>query len=190
MDLVNIWWRIASLLCGGQVLYLLDLLGLSLGFTSLILKHLKQPCPCLCISFCPFSRSPAVIVVSRMLLVCVLLWTPQWSMVGSIVSIVLTLKGDSCNALMITFLFISLPAEKPCPHFLFYVFLTTCFISESGLGHMLITTLHIWCLGHESEDSMSTLAGRRGMRPKMMMPFDSQPPQRKLKVSLSLVLPV
>uniref|UniRef100_A0A674G7H5 Neogenin 1 n=1 Tax=Taeniopygia guttata TaxID=59729 RepID=A0A674G7H5_TAEGU len=33
--------------------------------------------------------------------------------------------------------------------------------------------------GHESEDSMSTLAGRRGMRPKMMMPFDSQPPQRK-----------
>uniref|UniRef100_A0A674MML9 Neogenin 1b n=1 Tax=Takifugu rubripes TaxID=31033 RepID=A0A674MML9_TAKRU len=26
--------------------------------------------------------------------------------------------------------------------------------------------------GHESEDSMSTLAGRRGMRPKMMMPFD------------------
>uniref|UniRef100_A0A8C6KQC0 Neogenin 1a n=1 Tax=Nothobranchius furzeri TaxID=105023 RepID=A0A8C6KQC0_NOTFU len=33
--------------------------------------------------------------------------------------------------------------------------------------------------GHESEDSMSTLAGRRGMRPKMMMPFDAQPPQRK-----------
>ncbi|XP_008335275.1 neogenin 1a isoform X3 [Cynoglossus semilaevis] len=32
-------------------------------------------------------------------------------------------------------------------------------------------------LGHESEDSMSTLAGRRGMRPKMMMPFDAQPPQ-------------
>uniref|UniRef100_A0A670ZF12 Neogenin n=1 Tax=Pseudonaja textilis TaxID=8673 RepID=A0A670ZF12_PSETE len=31
--------------------------------------------------------------------------------------------------------------------------------------------------GHESEDSMSTLAGRRGMRPKMTMPFDSQPPQ-------------
>ncbi|XP_043099961.1 neogenin 1a isoform X9 [Puntigrus tetrazona] len=31
--------------------------------------------------------------------------------------------------------------------------------------------------GHESEDSMSTLAGRRGMRPKMMMPFDAQPPQ-------------
>lgn len=30
---------------------------------------------------------------------------------------------------------------------------------------------------------MSTLAGRRGMRPKMMMPFDSQPPQRKLKAS-------
>uniref|UniRef100_A0A670ZEW6 Neogenin n=1 Tax=Pseudonaja textilis TaxID=8673 RepID=A0A670ZEW6_PSETE len=28
-----------------------------------------------------------------------------------------------------------------------------------------------------SEDSMSTLAGRRGMRPKMTMPFDSQPPQ-------------
>lgn len=34
--------------------------------------------------------------------------------------------------------------------------------------------------GHESEDSMSTLAGRRGMRPKMMMPFDSQPPQPSL----------
>ncbi|XP_057189438.1 neogenin 1a isoform X4 [Triplophysa rosa] len=31
--------------------------------------------------------------------------------------------------------------------------------------------------GHESEDSMSTLAGRRGIRPKMMMPFDAQPPQ-------------
>ncbi|KAL2088756.1 hypothetical protein ACEWY4_015655 [Coilia grayii] len=31
--------------------------------------------------------------------------------------------------------------------------------------------------GHESEESMSTLAGRRGMRPKMMMPFDTQPPQ-------------
>ncbi|XP_069480708.1 neogenin isoform X3 [Ambystoma mexicanum] len=31
--------------------------------------------------------------------------------------------------------------------------------------------------GHESEDSMSTLAGRRGMRPKMMMPFEAQPPQ-------------
>ncbi|KAK5620477.1 hypothetical protein CRENBAI_023340 [Crenichthys baileyi] len=31
--------------------------------------------------------------------------------------------------------------------------------------------------GHESDDSMSTLAGRRGMRPKMMMPFDAQPPQ-------------
>lgn len=37
----------------------------------------------------------------------------------------------------------------------------------------------ITLLGHESEDSMSTLAGRRGMRPKMMMPFDAQPPQRK-----------
>ncbi|XP_063045377.1 neogenin 1a isoform X3 [Engraulis encrasicolus] len=31
--------------------------------------------------------------------------------------------------------------------------------------------------GHESEESMSTLAGRRGMRPKIMMPFDTQPPQ-------------
>uniref|UniRef100_A0A8C7KLW0 Neogenin 1 n=1 Tax=Oncorhynchus kisutch TaxID=8019 RepID=A0A8C7KLW0_ONCKI len=31
--------------------------------------------------------------------------------------------------------------------------------------------------GHESEDSISALAGRRGMRPKMMMPFDTQPPQ-------------
>ncbi|XP_034431617.1 neogenin 1a isoform X5 [Hippoglossus hippoglossus] len=31
--------------------------------------------------------------------------------------------------------------------------------------------------GHESEESMSALAGRRGMRPKMMMPFDAQPPQ-------------
>ncbi|XP_039579025.1 neogenin isoform X7 [Passer montanus] len=35
--------------------------------------------------------------------------------------------------------------------------------------------------GHESEDSMSTLAGRRGMRPKMMMPFDSQPPQQSVR---------
>uniref|UniRef100_A0AAY4E455 Contactin-3 n=1 Tax=Denticeps clupeoides TaxID=299321 RepID=A0AAY4E455_9TELE len=30
--------------------------------------------------------------------------------------------------------------------------------------------------GHETED-VSTLAGRRGVRPKMMMPFDAQPPQ-------------
>ncbi|KAM8782070.1 neogenin isoform 7-T7 [Rhynchonycteris naso] len=35
--------------------------------------------------------------------------------------------------------------------------------------------------GHESEDSMSTLAGRRGMRPKMVMPFDSQPPQQSIR---------
>lgn len=35
--------------------------------------------------------------------------------------------------------------------------------------------------GHESEDSMSTLAGRRGMRPKMMMPFESQPPQQSIR---------
>lgn len=48
-----------------------------------------------------------------------------------------------------------------------------------GLGCTLATNLHTLYLGHESEDSMSTLAGRRGMRPKMMMPFDSQPPQRK-----------
>jgi neogenin len=44
---------------------------------------------------------------------------------------------------------------------------------------MLAANLHTLYPGHESEDSMSTLAGRRGMRPKMMMPFDSQPPQRK-----------
>ncbi|XP_076879848.1 neogenin 1a isoform X3 [Brachyhypopomus gauderio] len=31
--------------------------------------------------------------------------------------------------------------------------------------------------GHESEDGMSAVAGRRGMRPKMMMPFDAPPPQ-------------
>uniref|UniRef100_A0A3Q2CFF8 Neogenin 1a n=1 Tax=Cyprinodon variegatus TaxID=28743 RepID=A0A3Q2CFF8_CYPVA len=35
--------------------------------------------------------------------------------------------------------------------------------------------------GHESDDSMSTLAGRRGMRPKMMMPFDAQPPQQSVR---------
>uniref|UniRef100_A0A8C1BDV9 Neogenin 1a n=1 Tax=Cyprinus carpio carpio TaxID=630221 RepID=A0A8C1BDV9_CYPCA len=35
--------------------------------------------------------------------------------------------------------------------------------------------------GHESEDSISTLAGRRGMRPKMMMPFDAQPPQQSVR---------
>lgn len=34
--------------------------------------------------------------------------------------------------------------------------------------------------GHEIEESVSTLAGRKGVRPKIMMPFDSQPPQRKL----------
>ncbi|XP_067829536.1 neogenin-like isoform X3 [Heptranchias perlo] len=32
-------------------------------------------------------------------------------------------------------------------------------------------------LGRELEDGMSTLSGRRGLRPKMMMPFDAQPPQ-------------
>ncbi|XP_048376519.2 neogenin 1a isoform X4 [Stegostoma tigrinum] len=32
-------------------------------------------------------------------------------------------------------------------------------------------------LGRELEDGMSTLSGRRGLRPKMMMPFDTQPPQ-------------
>ncbi|XP_017209685.1 neogenin isoform X3 [Danio rerio] len=31
--------------------------------------------------------------------------------------------------------------------------------------------------GHDMEDSVSTLPGRRAVRPKMMMPFDSQPPQ-------------
>uniref|UniRef100_A0A8K9XCB2 Neogenin n=1 Tax=Oncorhynchus mykiss TaxID=8022 RepID=A0A8K9XCB2_ONCMY len=35
--------------------------------------------------------------------------------------------------------------------------------------------------GHESEDSISALAGRRGMRPKMMMPFDTQPPQQSVR---------
>ncbi|XP_030630781.1 neogenin [Chanos chanos] len=31
--------------------------------------------------------------------------------------------------------------------------------------------------GHDTEDSASTMAGRRGVRPKITMPFDSQPPQ-------------
>ncbi|PIO05042.1 hypothetical protein AB205_0077620 [Aquarana catesbeiana] len=35
--------------------------------------------------------------------------------------------------------------------------------------------------GLESEDSVSSLAGRRGMRPKIMMPFDSQPPQQSVR---------
>ncbi|XP_017341341.1 neogenin isoform X7 [Ictalurus punctatus] len=35
--------------------------------------------------------------------------------------------------------------------------------------------------GHEVEESVSTLAGRRGMRPKIMMPFDSQPPQQSVR---------
>lgn len=91
--------------------------------------------------------------------------------------------------LMIIFLFISLPAETPFP-----IFLSLSSESPtrnvlllrwlSSLGYTLVSNHYIWCLGHESEDSMSTLAGRRGMRPKMMMPFDSQPPQRKLKASL------
>ncbi|XP_026124317.1 neogenin 1a isoform X10 [Carassius auratus] len=42
--------------------------------------------------------------------------------------------------------------------------------------------------GHESEDSMSTLAGRRGMRPKMMMPFDAQPPQQSVRNTPSVDL--
>uniref|UniRef100_A0AAR2J5L9 Neogenin 1 n=1 Tax=Pygocentrus nattereri TaxID=42514 RepID=A0AAR2J5L9_PYGNA len=40
--------------------------------------------------------------------------------------------------------------------------------------------------GHEIEESVSTLAGRKGVRPKIMMPFDSQPPQRKLTESTFL----
>lgn len=90
---------------------------------------------------------------------------------------------------MVIFLFISLPAT-PCPYcvvFESWICLhLKCFTAEAAhwRRHMFVTNLHIWCLGHESEDSMSTLAGRRGMRPKMMMPFDSQPPQRKLKASL------
>ncbi|XP_016358443.1 neogenin-like [Sinocyclocheilus anshuiensis] len=35
--------------------------------------------------------------------------------------------------------------------------------------------------GHEVEESVSTLAGRRGVRPKMMMPLDSQPPQQSVR---------
>ncbi|XP_063305438.1 neogenin isoform X9 [Pelobates fuscus] len=35
--------------------------------------------------------------------------------------------------------------------------------------------------GLESEDSVSSLAGRRGIRPKIMMPFDSQPPQQSVR---------
>ncbi|XP_053092526.1 neogenin isoform X7 [Pangasianodon hypophthalmus] len=35
--------------------------------------------------------------------------------------------------------------------------------------------------GHEVEESVSTLAGRRGVRPKIMMPFDSQPPQQSVR---------
>uniref|UniRef100_A0A8C9W5F9 Neogenin 1 n=1 Tax=Scleropages formosus TaxID=113540 RepID=A0A8C9W5F9_SCLFO len=31
--------------------------------------------------------------------------------------------------------------------------------------------------GHESEESVSALVSRRGMRPKIVMPFDTQPPQ-------------
>uniref|UniRef100_A0A8B9KXU2 Neogenin 1b n=1 Tax=Astyanax mexicanus TaxID=7994 RepID=A0A8B9KXU2_ASTMX len=42
--------------------------------------------------------------------------------------------------------------------------------------------------GHEIEESVSTLAGRKGVRPKIMMPFDSQPPQRKCFECISLTL--
>ncbi|XP_073798602.1 neogenin isoform X9 [Danio rerio] len=35
--------------------------------------------------------------------------------------------------------------------------------------------------GHDMEDSVSTLPGRRAVRPKMMMPFDSQPPQQSAR---------
>ncbi|XP_060770508.1 neogenin isoform X5 [Neoarius graeffei] len=35
--------------------------------------------------------------------------------------------------------------------------------------------------GHEVEETVSTLAGRRGVRPKIMMPFDSQPPQQSVR---------
>lgn len=74
-----------------------------------------------------------------------------------------------------------------------YISKNTTWSWQLTLGSQLVVftgllyweSVSIWlagrCLiaGHESEDSMSTLAGRRGMRPKMMMPFDAQPPQRK-----------
>ncbi|KAK3558804.1 hypothetical protein QTP86_028759, partial [Hemibagrus guttatus] len=45
--------------------------------------------------------------------------------------------------------------------------------SSSDAAHQRQNTYR----GHEVEESVSTLAGRRGVRPKIMMPFDSQPPQ-------------
>ncbi|XP_038640294.1 neogenin-like isoform X4 [Scyliorhinus canicula] len=36
-------------------------------------------------------------------------------------------------------------------------------------------------LGRELEDGITTLNGRRGLRPKMMMPFDAQPPQQSVR---------
>lgn len=55
-----------------------------------------------------------------------------------------------------------------------------CCSNSSYLRVLIPCLLVVLCFtGNESEDNMSTLAGRRGMRPKMMMPFDTQPPQRK-----------
>ncbi|XP_061595284.1 neogenin 1a isoform X4 [Cololabis saira] len=50
-------------------------------------------------------------------------------------------------------------------------------VNKNNCRPSLIGWFPPYLLGHESEDSLSTLAGRRGMRPKMMMPFDAQPPQ-------------
>ncbi|KAJ0001845.1 hypothetical protein NQD34_001641 [Periophthalmus magnuspinnatus] len=49
--------------------------------------------------------------------------------------------------------------------------------ADSGLESSHLQQRRNSYRGHESEDGMSTLGGRRGMRPKMMMPFDAQPPQ-------------
>lgn len=142
--------------------------------------------------------SPPLIVVSRTFWVWTLLLasTTLLTRGRQPLSTAVTLNRDSCNVLLITFLCFHFLQKRPVPIMLFAspdppptgnVLLPTLL---RGRGHTLITNLRIWCLGHESEDSMSTLAGRRGMRPKMMMPFDSQPPQRKLKASRFPVLPV
>ncbi|KAK3525705.1 hypothetical protein QTP70_005884 [Hemibagrus guttatus] len=52
--------------------------------------------------------------------------------------------------------------------------------SSSDAAHQRQNTYR----GHEVEESVSTLAGRRGVRPKIMMPFDSQPPQQSVRTQL------
>lgn len=92
-----------------QKRHLLDLSGLSSGFTNLILKYLRQLRPSMCTSFCPSVGGQLS------------LWCSESSWSGCSYRHHIETFIDSQQRvimLMIIFLFISLPAETPFPIFL------------------------------------------------------------------------